>query len=160
MLNKIITFLEAVPLIGKIFTFLFGMWLVCKKDLRLIQNLRRPIMVIGSSSKDMSFITNLIQDAGFFRIESPSRTTQNIDRIRRHSIVVVGYTSGESKMDKIIGAARAKSIPVIIFAAPNEINNVDKKSIYEYSYTEIANSPFRIMNLIFSILSTHKYDRE
>lgn len=157
MFKKII---ETIPPIKRLFSFLIGLWFVCKKDLRLIQNLRRPIMVIGSSGKDMSLIINLIQDAGFFRMEPPSRTAQSTDRIRRHSIVVIGYTSGESEMGKIIEAVKAKSIPVIIYATPNEINEEDEKLIREYSYAEIANSPFRLMNLIFSILSTHKYDRE
>lgn len=159
MFNKIITFLETAPLIGKIFTFLFSIWLVCKKDFRLIQNLKRPIMVIGSSGKDMSLIVSLIRDAGFFRVEEPSQTAQNIDRIKQHSLVVVAYTKTESETEKIINAVRTKSIPVIFYAAPSEIDRDDGKLIQEYSYAEIANSPFRLMNLIFSILSTYNYDR-
>lgn len=116
-------------------------------------------MVIGSSGKDMSLIINLIRDAGFFRIEDASETAQNLDRINKHSVVVVGYTSGKSDINVIIERARSKSIPVVVFAAPNEINEIDKKLIHEYSYAEVANTSFRLINLIFSILSTYKYDR-
>ena len=117
-------------------------------------------MVIGSSSKDMDLVITLIRDAGFFRLENAAKTAQNLDRIKKHSIVVIAYTKGESEVGRIIEAARAKSIPVIFFAEQNEINSEDKKLIYGYSYGEIANSPFRLMNLIFSILSTYKYSRE
>jgi len=158
MLEKIITLLEAIPIVGRIFSFPIGIWLVCEKDFRLIQNLRRPIMVIGSSSKDMDLVITLIRDAGFFRLENPSKTSQNLDRIKKHSMVVVAYTKDESEVGKIIEVAKAKSIPVIFFAEQNEISDGDKKLIYGYSYGEIANSPFRLMNLIFSILSTYKYN--
>lgn len=159
MIGKIITILEAIPLIGRLFTFLYGLGLVCKKDFRLIQNLGRPIMVINSSGKDMDLIVAHIKDAGFFRLENPSKTDQNLDRVTRHSIVVIGYTKGESDVNKIISAVRAKSLPVIFFAEQGEISEEDKKAIHGYSYAEIANSPFRLMNLIFSILSTYKFNR-
>lgn len=159
MLEKIFTLLEAIPFIGRAFSFLWGVWLTCKKDFMLIQNLSRPIMVIGSSSKDINLVIALIKDAGFFRLENSSNTAQNLDRIKKHSIVVVGYTKGESEVSRIIDAVRANSIPVIFFAEQGEISDEDKKLIYGYSYGEIANSPFRLMNLIFSILSIHKYSR-
>ncbi len=101
-----------------------------------------------------------IRDAGFFRLENPSKTAQNMDRLMKHSIVIVGYTKGEFDVNKIISAARAKSLPVIFFAEQGEISEEDKKVIYGYSYAEIANSPFRVMNLIFSILSTYKFSRQ
>lgn len=160
MFGKLIKLLETLPIIGRVFSFLVGLYFVCKKDFRLIQNLRRPIMVIGSSGKDMGLVISLINDAGFFRVEDPSKTTQNLDRIKRHSVIVVGYTSGESEINKVIERARAKSIPVIVYAAPSEINKEDKKLLHGYSYAEMANTPFRLVNLIFSILSTYKYGRE
>lgn len=116
-------------------------------------------MVIGSSSKDIDLVVALIKDAGFFRLESSSNTAQNLDRIKKHSIVVVGYTKGESEVSRIIDAVKAKSIPVIFFAEQGEISDEDKKIIYGYSYAEMANSSFRLMNLIFSILSTYKYSQ-
>lgn len=159
MLEKIFALLEAIPFIGRIFSFLWGVWLICKKDFRLIQNLSRPIMVIDSSGKDINLVIALIKDAGFFRLENSSNTAQNLDRIKKHSMVVVGYTKSESEISRIIDAVRAKSIPVIFFAEQGEISDEDKKKIHGYSYAEIANSSFRLMNLIFSILSTHKYSR-
>lgn len=159
MIEKIITSLETIPLLGRLFTFLYGLGFVCKKDFRLIQNLGRPIMIINSSGKDMDLIAAHIRDAGFFRLESPSKTDQNLDRLTKHSIVVVGYTEGESDVNKIISAVKAKSLPVIFFAEQGEISEEDKKAVYGYSYAEIANSPFRLMNLIFSILSTYKFNQ-
>jgi len=158
MLDKFTAILEAIPVIGRMFAFMRGVCLLVKRDWRVLWNLRRPVMVIGSSGKDMELVASLIRDAGFFRFESPSKTAQNLDRIRGHSMVVVGYTSGETEIGRIIQAARAKSIPVIVFAASSEITDEDREAIQEYSYAEIANTPFRIMNLIFSILSTHKYN--
>jgi hypothetical protein len=116
-------------------------------------------MIINSSSKDMDLIVSLIRDAGFFRLENPSKTIQNLDRLSKHSLVIVGYTIDELDVNKIISTARAKSIPVIFFAKHGEISENDKKVIFEYSYAEIANSPFRLINLIFSILSTYKLNR-
>ena len=102
----------------------------------------------------MDLVIALIRDAGFFRLENPSKTAQNLDRIKKHSIVVVGYTHGESEVKRVIEAVRAKSVPVIFFAEQGEIDKKDKKLLCGYSYSEIANSPLRLMNLICSIIST------
>ncbi|MEX2409903.1 MAG: hypothetical protein WD607_00790 [Candidatus Paceibacterota bacterium] len=159
-MESILNFLERTYIVGRIFKFVRGLWLVMKKDWRLINNLRKPIMLIGSSGKDMSLISNLIKDAGFFRVEDCSDSIQNMDRIKDHSIVIIGYTKGEIDVDKLIKQARSKSIPIIIYSKPGEVSEKDKNFIYEYSYAEIANSSLRLMNLIFSILSVYKYENK
>lgn len=160
LLETIFKFLEAIPLIGKVFSTLRGVYLAIKRDWRLFDNLKRPIMVIGSSGKDMGLVVKLIRDAGFFRLEDfVGDTAQSLDRIKKHSIIVVGYTETETETARIIDTARAKSIPVIFYATFNEISKSDGDLILGYSYAEVANTPFRIMNLIFSILSTYKYDK-
>ena len=161
MIKSIIKFIEMIPLIGRIFSACYGIWLLCKKDIRLIQNLKRPIMVMDSSTKDMKLVRELIHDAGFFRLEEPTTATQSTDRIRNHGAIIVGYTKGESNLKEIISAAKNKSIPVIVFAMPGELEagSQDLKSVQEYSYAEIAKTPFRLVNLIFAILSTHRYGR-
>jgi len=155
---KIISAIETIPFLGRVVDFLFGLILAFKKEVRLILNLSRPIMVIGSPKREMEIETRLLKDAGFFRIENPVNKPQNTDRLRRHSLIIVGYTSGETKIQSILATAKYKNVPVIVVASPGEISRKDIKAINSYSFCEIANSNLRLMNLIFSILSTYKYD--
>lgn len=136
---------------------IISFWL--KKERTLVKNLKRPIMIINSAQQDMKFEAGLLRNSGFFSIpDDPSNDLRNLDDIKRYCLLILAYSKETAIFNSAIQAARNSKVPVIIYAKQGEIlpDGNDMDLIRGYYLAEIANSPLRLINLIFSILSVYK----
>lgn len=127
------------------------------KERRLYKNRKRPIMIFKSKDQSMELETKLLRDSKFFNIpEDPTDRHQNTDRIKNHGLIIVGYSPGMDGFKNILTTAKDKQIPIIIYAVPGAIDTKgdDYKLICSYSYNCMCNFPLRLVNDVFTILST------
>ena len=114
-------------------------------------------MIFKSKDQSMDTETKLLKDSKFFNIpEDPTDNPQNVDRIKNHGLIIVGYSKGMDGFQNILSTAKSKRIPIIIYAANNAIDKEGKdyEEIGKYSYHSICNLPLRLVNDVFTILST------
>lgn len=131
------------------------------KERRLFKNRKRPIMIFKSRDQSMELETKLLRDSKFFNIpEDPTDKHQNTDRIKNHGLIIVGYSPGMDGFQNILSASKSKQIPIIIYAAPGAITEEDYKEICKYSYHSICNLPLRLVNDVFTILSTFPHGKK
>lgn len=136
---------------------IISFWL--KRERTLVKNLKRPIMIINSAQQDMKFEAGLLRNSGFFSIpDDPSNDLRNLDDIKKYCLLILAYSKETAVLNSAIQAARNSKIPVIVYAKHGEITSdgKDMNLIRSYYLAEIANSPLRLINLIFSILSVYK----
>lgn len=158
MRDLILLFLAlSAGVIGTIVVISF--WL--KRERRLIRNLKRPIMVFGSPENDMQFETDLLRKSKFFDIEGPHDDLRNLQVVQDHCLLIISYSKDGDRLKSVVKKAEENNIPLVIYAKHGEINRdgEDMKMIGSYHLAEIANSPLRLMNLIFSILSIYEHDK-
>jgi len=124
------------------------------KELRLFNNCRRPIMIFKSSREDMEIETKLLRDTKLFNIpEEPTDKHQNIDRIKEHSLIIIGYSDGMENFSNIYDGAKRAGIPVIVYSKTEIPPNI-KDLLRTYSWFSICQFPLRLLNDVFTILST------
>ncbi|MDP3029802.1 MAG: hypothetical protein Q8O04_09970 [Deltaproteobacteria bacterium] len=167
--NNITDFLNIYTLITFLITFVaasvacFGfLYFFFRKEIRLFKNRKRPIMIFKSAGEDMELETKLLRDSKLFNIpEEPTDKPQNIDRINEHSLIIIGYSSemSASDFDQIYSGAKNAGIPVIIYSKNRIPENVFKK-LRDYSWYSICQVPLRLLNDVFTILSTFPHSKK
>lgn len=139
-------------LIAAILVVLFALFFF-RKELRLYKNCRRPIMIFKSSGEDMEIETKLLRDTKLFNIpEDPTDKHQNIDRIKNHSLIVIGYSPNMANFKNIYAGAKNYRLPVIVYTK-SDLGKV-RDSLNDYSFYSICQCPLRLLNDVFTILST------
>jgi hypothetical protein len=130
------------------FTFFF------RKEIRLFKNRKRPIMIFKSAGEDMEIETKLLRDSQLFNIpEEPTDKHQNIDRIKNHSLIIIGYSAGMTNFEDIFNGAKNAGIPVIIYSKDKIPDDIFNK-LRNYSWYSSCQVPLRLINDVFTILST------
>jgi len=130
------------------FTFFF------RKEIRLFKNRKRPIMIFKSAGEDMEIETKLLRDSQLFNIpEEPTDKHQNIDRIKNHSLIIIGYSAGMTNFEDIFNGAKNAGIPIIIYSKDKIPDDIFNK-LRNYSWYSICQVPLRLINDVFTILST------
>lgn len=143
-----------IGFIGGVLSFLGFLLFFLKKEWRLYQNRKRPIMIFKSDSQNMGLETKLLRDSKIFSVDEPSENYQEIDRLDNHSPVILGYSPGMRGFEQILQGVKSKKVPLIIYANYETITREDAEKLKEYSYYSICNLPLRLMNDVFTILST------
>ncbi|MBI2470381.1 MAG: hypothetical protein HYV59_03960 [Planctomycetes bacterium] len=127
----------------------------------MFKNRKRPIMIFKSQDQSMELETKLLRDSKFFNVpEDPTDNPRNTDRIKNHGLIIVGYSKGMDGFQNILSAAKSKQIPIIIYAAPKAIDEKDLEEICKYSYNSMCNTPLRLVNDVFTILSTFPHGKK
>jgi len=130
------------------FTFFF------RKEIRLFKNRKRPIMIFKSAGEDMEIETKLLRDSQLFNIpEEPTDKHQNIDRIKNHSLIIIGYSAGMTNFEDIFNGAKNAGIPIIIYSKDKIPDDIFNK-LRNYSWYSTCQVPLRLINDVFTILST------
>jgi len=125
-----------------------------RKEIRLFNNRSRPIMIFKSSGEDMEVETKLLRDSKLFNIpEDPTDKHQNIDRIKDHSLIIIGYSAGMTNFDDIFTGAKSAGIPTIVYSK-DKIPDAIFKKLRNYSWYSTCQVPLRLVNDVFTILST------
>jgi hypothetical protein len=159
-LYTLITFLIAfVAASVACFGFLYFFF---RKEIRLFKNRKRPIMIFKSAGNNMVLEVKLLRDCKFFNIpEEPTEAPQNIDRIRNHSLVIIGYSSSMdiSDFEKIYNGVKNAGIPVIVYSKERIPDDVFRM-LRDYSYYSTCQVPLRLLNDVFTILSTFPQNKK
>ena len=159
--QNLITTMDIYSLIYFAVYFILGV-LVCfaflrfffRKEIRLFNNRRRPIMIFKSTSEDMEVETKILRDSKLFNIpENPTDKHQNIDRIKDHSLIIIGYSTGMTNFDDIFNGAKSVGVPVIVYSKDKIPDDIFNK-LRNYSWYSTCQVPLRLINDVFTILST------
>lgn len=159
--QNLTTALDIYSLIYFAVYFILGV-LVClaflrfffRKEIRLFNNRRRPIMIFKSAGEDMEIETKLLRDSKLFNIpEDPTDKHQDIDRIKNHSLIIIGYSEGMTNFDDIFNGAKNAGVPAIVYSE-NEIPKDIFDKLRNYSWYSTCQVPLRLVNDVFTILST------
>jgi len=111
-------------------------------------------MIFKSNGEDMELETKLLRDSKLFNIpEDPTDKHQNIDRIKNHSLIIIGYSNNMSNFDAIFTGAKSAGIPVIIYSKDRIPDDVFQ-GLRDYSWYSTCQVPLRLINDVFTILST------
>lgn len=130
------------------------------KALRLFRNRQRPIMIFKSKGEDMQVETKLLRDCKLFNIpEEPTDKLQDINRITNHCLVIIGYSTAMKDFNKIYEGVQRFGVPVIIYSKGNiPVNSM--KTIKEYPWYSVCQVPLRLLNDVFTVLSTFPEKRQ
>ena len=130
------------------------------KALRLFRNRQRPILIFKSQGEDMQVETKLLRDCKLFNIpEEPTDKLQDINRITNHCLVIIGYSTGMKDFNKIYKGVQRFGVPVIIYSKGN-IPASAMKTIKEYPWYSVCQVPLRLLNDVFTVLSTFPEKRQ
>lgn len=159
--QNLTTALDIYSLLAFVIYFILGA-LVCfaflkfffRKEIRLFNNRSRPIMIFKSTGQDMEIETKLLRDSKLFNIpEDPTDKHQNIDRIKNHSLIIIGYSTGMTNFDDIFNGAKSAGVPVIVYSKDKIPDDVFNK-LRNYSWYSTCQVPLRLINDVFTVLST------
>ena len=125
-----------------------------RKEHRMLNNAKRPIMIFKCDGMDMEVETRLLRDIGYFRIdEEPCSNYQMADRITDHGLVIVAYGPGIQNFDEILSRVRDAKVPLIVYAKDRIPDEVTAK-IRSYSWCLLCQYPLRLVNDVFGVLYT------
>ncbi len=141
--------------IGGIIVIVTWLYFFYRRERRIYKNIRRPICVIGTEDKPMEHESKLLKDVGFFNIERLSDDKRSIDVISKHRVVVLGYSPNSDFFWQVFETAKARLIPIIVFASVDQIDPKDAVVIQDYSYVTICNTPIRLISDVYSLMCTY-----
>lgn len=111
-------------------------------------------MIFKSEDADMEIETKLLKDSGLFNIpEEPTDKHQDIDRIKDHSLVIIGYSENMEHLNEILNGVKAEHIPLIVYSTHN-IPEEQFQALRNYSFYSTCQVPLRLLNDAFTILAT------
>lgn len=132
-----------------------------KRSRTLHKNLKRPIFLFEMAKDNLLRVNEVLKETQLHPL-SPSTNITSLDSLtNKHSVCVVGYQDGDHSADilrAIISRIRSYHTPLIIYSEvkiPDTVTSV----IRGYSYSEICNSPLRVVTLINSICQTFPYEK-
>lgn len=135
-------------------------WVFYKKERLLTKNLSRAIILYYPTGKNFDIEEGLLKDAKLFKIDKSSDNPVHIiDSLhaKKHSLIIAGFDpSDRNNFYKVFEKAAEKSLPFIVYTFGNNqaMEGKDWKKLTNYSYYSVVNSPLRLLNDVFAILST------
>ncbi len=151
-------FFDSLPtavhiLSGTVIAFAFLFWFA-KKEIRLFRNRRRPIMIFSSVRNSMEMEITMLRDAKLFNIpEGPTSSFQDVNRLGKHGLVIIGYTPKMEGLADILIAVKTKKIPIIVYTK-ERLDTDEQKLLESYQWYSVCNFPMRLLNDVFATLST------
>ncbi len=128
--------------------------LALKKQRRVMANLQRPIMVIGTDEGDMVDQARLLKEIDLFNVSDLHRGEKATDFLKsEHRLLVLGYSKNPS-FKKAFDSARNRQIPVLVYAKPGAVPQDGMAEISGYSYASICNTDLRLVSDVFTLMST------
>lgn len=119
---------------------------------------RRKIAIVGSS-ESFKILNECITDSGIFKNRNVVHiTTENIDKVKEYSILLVDWETSSSKIDQIFVARKNHNTAVIVFAKAGTIPQEKMPEIANKSNTVVVNFKGRLLNDILNSLITTSFD--
>lgn len=145
--------LLAIPVLGVV------IW-EYKRARRLYKNLRRPIFLFEMKKDNLERVQEVLKETQLNPLP-PKTDISSLDSLTpKYSACIVGYTAGDHSADilrDIIGRIRHYHIPLVIYTDV-QIPQNQIPIIRNYSYSEVCNSPLRVVTLVNSIGQTFPYE--
>lgn len=127
--------------------------LALRKQRRVLTNLRRPIMVIGTGDTDMIDQIKLLKEVDLFTV-TDHRGDKATDFVKpEHRLLVLGFAEND-RYNRAFECARSRGIPLLIYAKPGSISSDGMSKISGYSYASLCNTDLRLVSDVFSVMST------
>jgi len=128
--------------------------LAAKRHRRVMSNLRRPVMIIGTTDTDLTDQQRLLRAVDLFDVSDVHRGEKAIDFISaEHRLLILGY-SDSPLFPRAFECARSKQIPVLVYAKPGAVPNAQMSKICGYSFASICNTDLRLVSDVFALMST------
>jgi hypothetical protein len=118
---------------------------------------RRKIAVIGNS-ESFSTLNECIADSGVFKKNNVIHiTTENIDKVKEYSVLLVDWESSGTQIDQIFMARKNHNTAVIIYAKAGSIPHEKMAEIANKANTVVVNFKGRLLNDILNSLITTSF---
>jgi len=118
---------------------------------------RRKIAVIGNS-ESFSTLNECIADSGVFKKKNVIHiTTENIDKVKDYSVLLVDWESSGTQIDQIFMARKNHNTAVIIYAKAGSIPHEKMAEIANKANTVVVNFKGRLLNDILNSLITTSF---
>lgn len=144
----------AIPVLGVV------IW-EYKRARRLYKNLQRPIFLFEMKKDNLERVQEVLKETQLNPLH-PKTDISSLDSLTsKYSACIVGYTDGHRSADilrDIIGRIRHYHIPLVIYT-DIQIPPGPLSIIRNYSYSEVCNSPLRVVTLVNSIGQTFPYEK-
>jgi hypothetical protein len=125
------------------------------KEFRLFQNVKRPIKIINTNDNLMENEIATLKKVGFFNLsEGPSSDHKNLDMIDEHSLVILGYSRNMDNFNDIVDKVENNKVPLIVYSKDQLKTEHLEYLRNKYSWYSICNFPLKLLNDVFTILST------
>ena len=117
-----------------------------KKENRLFKNIQRPIGIIATEESPMTHEARLLKRVGFFNVGEPSSDGRAVDLMNGNRLIIIGYSPNSQGFKDAFNAAKAREIPVIVYAGPTRITPEDMTLLQSYSHHSMCNTPLRLLS--------------
>lgn len=136
-----------------------------KREKIISDNLKRPIKIFcppGNSQKNMEMEYNLLSRSGLFNVEKPTGDSRDSIRLDKHSLVILGCDRKMENFDAVFKKAQEQKIPVLVYTfGDNQALQAEQwKSLNDYPYYSVCNTPLRLTSDVFTMLSTFPKNHE
>lgn len=162
------TLLVAVWLITNGLIYLaFARW-VFRRQWRLFQNLKRPVIVLTPMSEGwvpmadsaMGNEIHLLKASGFLNVAAHSGDYRMFDPAGKHCVVVLGYRPGMIGLGDVLQRMKQHHVPLIVYTYGNNraLAGADQDLLNQYPYMLPANFPLTLLNHIFATVASYSYE--
>jgi hypothetical protein len=150
-----------IPMIPSAVIAVLSTWAWCrwwlKREIRLIKNLNRPILILGTEDQPLDHEVDLLKRTELFpHLEGPKPDPRSVDLLNGKRLAIIGYSPNEH-FRNAYKAAQVREIPVLVYAAPDQISREsgDMELIRSYSHHSLCNTPLRLVSDVFALMSTY-----
>lgn len=127
--------------------------LALKKQRRVLANLQRPIMVIGTDGEDMQSQADLLRKVDLFTVNY-HRSEKALDHLSdEHRLLILGY-GDKDQFHRAFDCAKSRRMPVLVYAKPDSVPKEDRDKISGYSFAALCNTDLRLVSDVFAVMST------
>ena len=159
-MSDVLTIIQIIwPLVGGALGASVWLSFFHKKERRLFKNIKRPICIIGTTDESLTHEAKLLRRVGFFNVGEPSSDSREADLLNGSRLAVIGYTPKSQAFRDAFNAAKAREIPVVVYAGPARIDDDDIKLLKSYSHYSMCNTPLRLISDVFALMSTYPEDK-
>jgi hypothetical protein len=119
---------------------------------------RRKVAIIGNS-ESYSILNECIVDSGIFKKNNVIHiTTDNIDKVKEYSVLLIDWESSNTQIDQIFMARKNHNTAVIIYAKAGSIPHEKMAEIANKANTVVVNFKGRLLNDILNSLITTSFE--
>lgn len=145
----------------------FARW-VFKRQWRLFQNLKRPVVILQPQQANGEVIPGgrldveigMIRANGFLNVGDQPTDYRSFNPIGKHCVVVLGYRSGMVGLADILSRIKSNHVPLIVYSYGEVISGPDEETLGSYPSALYANFPITLLNHIFATVASYPYERK